>query len=288
MRNKVIITCAVTGSIPTREKHPGLPVAPKEIAESALEAHQAGAAICHIHVREPETGLPSMRYELYEEVFHRIRERSEMLINLTTGAGGRISIDKEGQCDTSRFRTPAERLSHVVRLRPEVCSLDVGTLNFGEFIFANPVSNVEVMAAEIQAAGVKPELEVFDVGHISIAKHLIAKGLIDPPPLFQLCTGIAWGIPATVRNFVAMYENLPEGAVFAGFGIGATEFPMVTQCLLLGGHLRVGFEDNLYLSKGVLAKSNAELVEKAVNIAHFLGKEIASVGEARRILGLGR
>lgn len=286
MKNKVIITCAVTGSIPTREKHPKLPVNPAEIAKSALEAHRAGAAICHIHVRDPETGLPSMKYELYEEVFHRIREGCDMLINLTTGAGGRISVDKHGQCDVSRFRTPEERVAHVVKLKPELCSLDVGTLNFGDFIFANPLANVEVMAGEIQKAGVKPELEVFDMGHISIAKHLIAKGLVDPPPLFQLCMGISWGIPATVRNFVAMHENLPEGAVFAGFGIGATEYPMVTQCVLLGGHLRVGMEDNLYISKGVLADSNAELVEKAAEIARLLGKEIASVEETRQILGL--
>jgi uncharacterized protein (DUF849 family) len=288
MKGKVIITCAVTGSIPTRQQHPGLPITPKEIADSALEAYRAGAAICHIHVRDPETGLPSMKFELYEEVFNRIRERSDMLINLTTGAGGRIFVSRDGKCDISRFFTPMERVAHVVKLKPDLCSLDVGSLNFGDFIFANPVSNVEVMAEEIQKAGVKPELEVFDMGHIGIAKHLIAKGLIDPPPLFQLCMGIPWGIQATVRNFVAMYENLPEGAIFAGFGIGAAEFPMITQCLLLGGHLRVGMEDNLYISKGVLTRGNGELVERAVEIARALGKEIASVNEAKEILGLRR
>ncbi len=286
MKNKVIITCAVTGSIGTREKHPKLPVTPKEIAESAIEAHRAGAAICHIHVRDPETGLPSMEFELYEEVFRRIRDGSNMLINLTTGAGGRITFSKEGHCDLSRLRSPEDRISHVLKLRPELCSLDVGTLNFGDNIFANPISYVEVMAEEMHKAKVKPELEVFDVGHISIAKHLIAKGFIDDPPLFQLCMGVPWGIPATARNFVAMYENLPKGAVFAGFGIGITEFPMVTQCLILGGHLRVGMEDNLYISRGVLADSNAVLVERAADIARLLGKELASIDETRKILAL--
>lgn len=287
MKNKTIITCPITGALSTREQHPKLPVTPQEIAESAIDAHKAGAAICHIHVRDPETGLPSPKYELYEEVFHRIREKCDMLINLTTGAGGRIMVNSEGVCDTSLFMTPQQRVYHVVQLKPDLCSLDVGTLNFGDFIFGNPVSNVEVMAAEIQKAGVKPELEVFDMGHISIARHLIAKGLVKSPPLFQLCMGINWGISATIRNFMAMYENLPGDAIFAGFGVGASEFPMVTQCLILGGHIRVGMEDNLYISKGVLAKSNAELVEKAVKIAALLGKEIASVEETCRILNLG-
>lgn len=288
MKNKVVLTCAVTGSIPTREQHPKLPVTPKEIADSAVEAYKAGAAVCHIHVRDLETGLPSMKYELYEEVFNRIREQSNMLINLTAGPGGRIFVSREGECDVSKFMTPEERVEHVVKLKPDMCSLDVGSLNFGDFICTNPMSNLEVMAAEMQKAGVKPEMEVFDMGHIGIAKYLIEKGLIDAPYLFQLCMGIPWGIAATPRNVLAMCDSLPEGSIFAGFGIGAMAYPIMSQCLLLGGQIRVGMEDNLYLSKGVLAESNAQLVEKAVEIARALGKEPASVEEAKEILQLRR
>ena len=287
--NKIIITLAVTGSIGDKSKHPGLPVTPKEIAESALDACSAGASVVHIHVRDPETTEPSMSFELYEEAVRRIRKTSNMLINLTTGAGARIVPDNAepmGLAPGTTWSTPEKRTVHVVRLKPEICSLDVGSMNFGPRVFANPLPHVEEMAARIKKAGVKPELEVFDLGHVEIARSLIEKGLVEGPPLFQLCLGISWGIPATSKNMLLMREALPSNAIWGGFGVGSTSFPMVAQSTLLGGNVRVGFEDNFYLSPGKPAKSNARLVEKTVAILRALDKEPASPDEAREMLGL--
>ena len=287
--NKIIITLAVTGSIGDKSKHPGLPVTPKEIAESALDACSAGASVVHIHVRDPETTEPSMSFELYEEAVRRIRKTSNMLINLTTGAGARIVPDNGepmGLAPETTWSTPEKRTVHVVSLKPEICSLDVGSMNFGPRVFANPLPHVEEMAARIKKAGVKPELEVFDLGHVEIARSLIEKGLVEGPPLFQLCLGISWGIPATSKNMLLMREALPSNAIWGGFGVGSTSFPMVAQSTLLGGNVRVGFEDNFYLSPGKPAKSNARLVEKTVAILRALDKEPASPDEAREMLGL--
>ncbi len=282
---KVIITVAVIGGISQRSQNPHIPITPKEIAESAIDSAREGAAICHIHVRNPQTQQPSMDFELYREVVERIREKSDILLNLTTGTGARLSYDKGW--DTSKLKSPDERVNHVLKLRPEICSLDVGSINFGQFVFVNLISHVGQMAQLIREAGVKPELEVFDMGHIRIAKHLMSKGLIAYPPLFQICLGVPWGIEATVENLVRMRSSLPPNAIWHALGIGASEYPMVTTSIIVGGHARVGFEDNLYFSKGILAESNAQLVRKTVEIANLLDREVASVKEAKSILGIG-
>src|SRR5512136_417054 len=195
---KLIITAAIIGGITTREKTLDPPMTPKEIADSAIESYHAGAAVCHIHVRDLQTQLSSMKFELYKEVFDRVREKCDMIINLTTGAGGRLLYDPASNTwNTAELKSPEERVEHVVKLKPELCSLDVGTVNFGPRAFINLVSVVEKMAKMIQEVGTKPELEVFDIGHIRIAKHLIRQGLVGDPPLFQLCLGIPWGIDAT-------------------------------------------------------------------------------------------
>lgn len=288
---KTIITVAVTGSIGDKSKHPALPVTPEEIAKSALEASKAGAAMAHIHVRDPETAAPSMAFELYEEVVRRIREASGMLINLTTGAGARIVPDDNdpmGLAPGTTWASPWKRTEHVARLRPELCSLDVGSMNFGPRVFANALPHIEEMARRIKEAGTRPELEVFDMGHVEIAKHLISKGLVAGPPIFQLCLGINWGMPATPKNMLLMREELPADAIWGGFGVGPASFPMAAQSSLLGGNVRVGFEDNFYLGPGMPAKSNAQLVEKTVAILRALDKEPASPDEAREILCLGQ
>jgi uncharacterized protein (DUF849 family) len=290
MSRAVIITCAVTGGAPLSGKNKAVPVAPKEIAESAIAAGKAGAAIAHIHVREPESGRPSMRFELYQEVVDRIRQSgSDILINLTTGAGARFvpgEPDPKVAGDGSTLTRWEERVAHVLRINPDICSLDVGSMNFGEQVFVNTPAHLRSMAAAIKQSGTKPELEVFELGHIRLAKHLIERGLINTPALFQLCLGIPWGAPATPETMLVMRNQLPQGVIWAGFGIGAAQFPMAAQAVLLGGHTRVGLEDNLYLRHGVPAASNAALVEEAVRIIAAFGEHPASPAEASDILQL--
>jgi uncharacterized protein (DUF849 family) len=288
MMEKVILTVSITGSFGDRSV-PGLPITPKEIAESALEAHEAGAAIAHIHVRDVETGKPSMEFKLYDEVVQRIRDRSDMILNLSTGAGARfIPTDKDpiGLAPGSTLCTPQKRIEHVMRLKPEVCSLDVGSMNFGPHVFVNYLPHVEWMAEHVEAGGVKPELEVFDLGHVEIANYLLRTGRVRHPPLFQLCMGVNWGIPATSHHMVMMKQALPLDAIWAGFGIGETAFQMLAQSVLLGGNVRIGMEDTWHLEKGKQAKGNKELVEKAVVILRVLGKEPATSEEARDLLKL--
>ena len=285
---KVVVTSSVTGSFGDNSV-PGLPIAPKEIAESALDAYEAGAAVAHIHVRDVETGKPSMELKLYEEVVQRIRDRSDMILNLSTGAGARfIPTDEDpiGLAPGSTLCTPQKRIEHVIRLKPEICSLDVGSMNFGPHVFVNHLPHVEWMAERIQDAGVKPELEVFDLGHIEIANHLLNTGRVKRPPLFQLCMGVNWGIPGTSYHMVMMSQALPSDAIWAGFGIRETAFYMVAQSVLLWGNVRIGMEDTWYLEKGRRASGNKELVEKAVAILRILGKEPATPGEARELLKL--
>ena len=272
--NKVIITVAVTGSRPTKEMNPAVPYTPAEIADAAVEAHAAGAAIAHIHVRDPQTGAPDSRLELFAEVLDRIRSRCDMLVNLTTSG---LNITGED--------VTAQRLEPV-RLRPELCSLDIGSLNFRDRLFANPPDFGEAAAQRMRAAGVKPEIEVFDTGHIDQAAAMIEQGMFAAPPYFQLCMGVNWGIAATPENLMFMCSKLPPGAQWSVLGVGRAQLTMITLGVLLGGHVRVGFEDNLYLRKGVLAQSNAAFVEQAVGIVQMLQREVATPAEARRILGI--
>lgn len=287
---KVILTCAVTGGDDTAFKHPAVPVTPKQIAEAAIEAAKAGAAIAHIHVRDPKTGKPSMELELYREVVGRIRESStDLIINLTTGPGARFVPADEGvnaAAEGSNLRTPVERVRHIVALRPEICSLDMGSVNFGKGVLINVPKHIEIIAAAIKSAGVKPELEVFDIGHVALALNMISRGLIGPKPVFQAVLGVPWGAPANTETMTLFKTLIPPGSVWAAFGVGRHEFPMVAQSVLLGGHVRVGLEDNLYLDKGVPAKNNTVLVERAVDIVRILGAEIATPTEARNILDL--
>lgn len=270
--------------------NPAVPVTPKQIADEALAARAAGAAVVHIHVRDPETGEPSMELAHYEEVVNRIRDAgSDVLINLTTGAGARYApsdADPMRASKDSTMSTPEKRVEHVLKLKPELCSLDIATMTFPSYAFVNLPAHLERMAKMIQDAGVKPELEVFDLGHVRLASNFVQRGIIRGRPLFQLCLGIPWTAPATSAGMMAMAAELPKDAQWAAFGISSQEFPMVAQAVVLGGNVRVGLEDNLYLSRGVLARSNADLVERAVRIIESIGPAVATPAEARAILGL--
>lgn len=290
MKQPVILTCAVTGGDDTAGRFQAVPVTPEQIAHAAIESCKAGAAIAHIHVRNPETGKPSMELALYREVVDRIRDSgSDVIINLTTGPGARFvpSDTETNQAQPgSNLRPPLERVQHIVALKPDICSLDMGTLNFGKGALINVPSHVETIAAAIRSAGVKPELEVFDTGHIALALDMIRRGLLDDKPLFQMVMGVPWGAPATTEVLAAMKSMLPQGAEWAAFGVGRSQFPMVAQALVLGGHIRVGLEDNLYIAKGELAPDNASLVRKAANIVDLIGSRLATPAEARTMLGI--
>ena len=294
MNRNVIVSCAVTGSGASVDKHPAIPVTPKEIAAAAIEAAKAGAAIAHIHVREPDSGKSSRRVELYREVVSRIRESNvDVIINLTTGMGGDLFLGPDDEpmnfSDNTDCVGMMERIKHVEELLPEICSLDCGSFNYaeGDYVYISTPNMLEQGARRLQEIGVKPELEVFELGHISFTKHLIAQGLLDDPPLFQVCLGIRWAAEANTASFKTMVDALPEGCNWAGFGTSAMEMPMVAQAVLLGGNIRVGLEDNLYLEKGVFA-SNGQLVERACNIVHRMGCTIQTPSEARQTLGLKR
>ena len=291
MARPVIVACAVTGSADSTAMNPAVPVTPEQIANEAIAANKAGAAIAHIHVRNPDTGKASTKIKYYEEVVNRIRDSgSPVIINLTTGPGGRFVPDPKAPMTagkSSAMFTAEERVAHVVKLKPDICSLDVATMNFGEWSMVNSPAILREMAVMIQDAGVKPELEVFDTGHVQLAAQMCANGEIsDPKPLFQLCLGISWGAPASTAAMTLMRDLLPENAVWASFGISRQEMPMVGTATLLGGHCRVGLEDNLYISRGKLASGNAELVDHAVGIVQSLGEEVATVDQACEMLGL--
>ncbi len=292
MNTEVIVTCAVTGAGDTVGKHPAIPVTPKQIADAAIEAAKAGAAIAHIHVRDPKTGKGARDVALYREVVERVRGSGvDVIVNLTGGMGGDLEIGK-GE-EPMRFGAATDlvgaltRLAHVEELMPEMCTLDCGTLNFGDgdAIYVSTPAQLRAGAKRIKELGVKPELEVFDTGHLWFAKKMLAEGLLAEPPLFQICLGIPWGAPADTASMKAMRDALPPGANWAGFGIGRMQMPMVAQAVLLGGNARVGLEDNLYLEKGVFA-SNGSLVERAVAIIALLGGRALTPAEARRKLGL--
>lgn len=289
---KTIVTCAVTGNLTRPEQHPGLPITPEQIATASLDAARAGAAVVHIHVRDPQTGSPSMDIALYEDVINRIRaENSDLIINLTTGPGGRFIPSDENPriaaAGTTLMR-PEDRVEHILRLRPDICSLDLNTMNSGGDVVINTPKNVKRMAAVIREAGVKPELEIFDSGDMHLARDLINEGVLDGPGLWTFVMGVKYGFSASPETLLYARNLLPAGAMWAAFGVGRFEFPMVAQAWLAGGHVRVGLEDNIYISKGVLAQSNAVLVERAQDIVLSLGGQLASAAEAREILGLNR
>ena len=291
MNSEVIVTCAVTGAGDTVGKHPAVPVTPQQIADAAIEAARAGAAVAHIHVRDPKTGKGSRDPRLYREVVERIRASSvDVIINLTAGMGGDFELgekDPKIAGPNTDLVGPLERLIHVEELLPEICTLDCGTLNFGDgnLIYISTPTYLREGAKRIRELGVKPELEVFDTGHLWFAKQLLKEGLLVDPPMFQFCLGIPWGAPADTVSMKAMKDHLPPNAIWAGFGIGRMQMPMVAQAVLLGGHVRVGLEDNLYLDKGVFA-SNGQLVERAIKIIELMGARAVSPAEARRKLGL--
>ncbi|MFB4203505.1 3-keto-5-aminohexanoate cleavage protein [Arhodomonas sp. KWT2] len=289
MNRDVIISCAVTGAGDTPGKHPGVPVTPAAIAKAAVEAARAGAAIAHIHVRDPDTGAPSHDPALYREVVERVRAAdTDVVLNITAGGGGDWVPSAE---DPSRggpgtsLQTPAERHAPVAELRPEICTLDCGTYNAGDAVYLSTAPWLREQAGLIQASGVKPELECFDLGQVRFARQLVSEGLIDGDPLFQLCLGIPWGAEADPETMLAMRNKLPANASWTAFGIGRLQMPMAAQSVLLGGHVRVGLEDNLYLDKGVFA-SNAQLVERAAGIITRLGARAVTPMDARRMLGL--
>jgi uncharacterized protein (DUF849 family) len=286
---EVFITCAVTGSADSVSKNPNVPVTPAQIAASALEAHAAGAAIVHLHVRDPQSGMASRDPGLFREVVDRIRsENHSVLLNLTGGMGGDILFGPEQEPLAFRAGTdfvgPQERIAHVLDLVPEIGSLDCGSLNFDEQLYGTTPGFLRSMARAYQRKHIRPELEVFELGHIELAKQLLADGLIDQPPLFQLCLGIKYGAPATSEAMKAMRDALPPGSHWSAFGLGRMQMPMVAQAVLLGGNVRVGLEDNLYLDKGILA-TNAQLVARARSIIELLGVRVLTAAETRGLLG---
>ena len=271
---KKIISVAVVGSHPTKEMNPAVPYSPKEIAEAAIESHRAGAAIVHVHVRDPETGVPNSRLELFAEVVDRVRQKCDILINLTTSG---LNIPGKDVIE--------ERLEPV-SLKPDICSLDVGSMNFGTRVFLNPPEWGRAAAQRMLEAGVKPEIEVFDAGHVRQARVLIDEALFAPPPFVQICMGAGWGIEASPENLLFMKNLLPPDVPWSVLGVGRHQIPMITMAIILGGHMRVGFEDNIYLRRGELLSSNAAMVEIAASLIGQLQHEVATPDDARRILAI--
>jgi uncharacterized protein (DUF849 family) len=291
MTGKTIISCAVTGNQTRPEQHPGIPVTPQQIAEAAIGAARAGAAIAHIHVRDPETARGSMRLDLYKEVVDRIRDSgSDVLINLTTGEGGRFVPSEDEPrlaAPNTTLAHPLKRVEHIAALKPDICSLDFNTMNSSNGqIVVNTPGNVRKMAEVIIAAGVKPELEVFDSGDIHIAKAMIEDGVLPGKPFFQIVCGVKWGCDASVETLAYMKSLLPSNAIWSAFGISRMEFPILAASYLLGGQVRVGMEDNVYIRRGELVRDNAQLVEQAVKQLDIFGAEPATPAEARQMLAL--
>ena len=293
MNREVFITCAVTGSGATQDRSPHVPRSPRQIADSAIEAAKAGAAIVHCHVRDPETGAPSRRLDYYREVTERIRDSgTDVVLNLTAGMGGDIvtgppesplPLSEEG----TDLAGASERMAHIRDCLPEICTLDCGTMNFAEadYVMMNTPGMLQEMGRQMTALGVKPEVEAFDTGHLWYAKQLVKDGVLEGPALVQLCMGVPWGAPDDLNTFLAMVNNVPEGWTFSAFSLGRNQMPFVAAAVLAGGNVRVGLEDNLFLEKGVLA-TNAQLVEKAATIVETLGARVIGPAEVREKLGL--
>lgn len=290
MRNKVVITCAVTGNLTTPEQTPHLPITPEEIAEACLGAAEAGAAVAHIHVREPGTGRPSMELEYYRDVVARIRARNRRLIlNITTGPGGRFvpsEDDPKVAGPGTTLVAPEVRVAHIPVLKPEICTLDLNTMNSGGQVVINTPANVRRMARVIREAGVKPEIELFDSGDIALMHDLLRDGTLTGPSVASIVMGVKYGFQPTPETVLYARDMLPPDTEFTVIGTGRSSFPMVAQSVLAGGHARTGLEDAVMLARGVLAPSNAAMVEKARRIIEELGAEAASPDEARAIFGL--
>ena len=291
MNFEVVITCAVTGAGDTVGKSNKVPITPKEIANAAIGAAKAGATSVHLHVRDPETGQGSRDPKLFKEAVDRVRDdEHDVIINLTAGMGGDWVLNPNKLTEPgpgTDMISAEERLAHVKECMPEICSIDCGTMNFGNGneIYISTPPFLREMAQLTQKWGVKPELEVFDLGHIRFAKEMIKEGLIDEPPLFQICLGIPWGAEQSVDTMKVMKDHLPANCFWAGFGISRMQMPMVAAAVTLGGNVRVGLEDNLYLEKGVLA-SNADLVTKAKGIVELMGAKVLTPEEARKKFNL--
>ncbi|WP_457583874.1 3-keto-5-aminohexanoate cleavage protein [Ensifer canadensis] len=293
MNREVFITCAVTGSGDTVSKSSHVPITPKQIAEAAVEAAKAGAAVIHCHVRDPETGAPSRRLDLYREVTDRIRSADiDIVLNLTAGMGGDLVFGNvESPLPVNdKFTDMAgatERVAHVAECLPEICTLDCGTMNFslGDYVMTNTPSMLREMARQMTALGVRPEIEAFDTGHLWFAKQLAEEGLIEDPVLIQLCMGIPWGAPDDLNTFMAMVNNVPSSWTFSAFSIGRNALAYPAAAVLAGGNVRVGLEDNLYIGKGQLA-TNGQLVEKAVGVIEGMGAKIIGPDEVRKKLKL--
>ncbi|MCL7748982.1 3-keto-5-aminohexanoate cleavage protein [Halalkalibacter alkaliphilus] len=289
MQKKILLTAAVTGAGDTTKKSSHVPVTPKEIAEAAIASAKAGATVAHVHARDPETEGISHNVNHYREIVDRIREsETDVIINITSGGGGdfipSLATPAAGG-DGTDMQTPEERHKPVGELLPEMCTLDCGSVNFGDMIYLSPTDWLRQQAKLVQESGVKPELECFDTGHIRFAKQLIEEGLVDGDPMFQFCLGIPWGADADVETMLYMKSRLPENAHWSAFGIGRMQMPIMLQTAMLGGNVRVGLEDNLYLDKGVFAR-NDQLVEKAVNLISSNGIGIMTPQEARKQYGL--
>jgi uncharacterized protein (DUF849 family) len=293
MNREVFITCPVTGSGGTQDRSPHVPRSPKEIAASAIEAAKAGAAIVHCHVRDPETGKPSRRVDLYREVTERIRDAdTDVVINLTAGMGGDLIV---GPPETplplldagTDMASAAERVEHVAECLPEICTLDCGTMNFAEadYVMTNTPGMLRAMGKMMTDLDVRVEIEAFDTGHLWFAKQLEKEGIIKSPVLVQLCMGVPWGAPDDLHTFMAMVNNVPKDWHFSAFSLGRNEMPYVAAAVLAGGNVRVGLEDNLYLDKGVLA-TNAQLVERAVQIIENMGATVLTPAKVREKLQL--
>ncbi len=296
MNWEVFVTCAVTGAGDTVARSGHVPVTPAQIADSAIAAARAGAAVAHIHVRDPDTGKGARDPQLYREVVERVRAADvDVVLNLTAGMGGDLVLGGPERPlptdpDGTDMAGAAERLAHVAELRPEICTLDCGTMNFaagGDYIMANTPAMLRAMAEQVRALGVKPELEVFDTGHLVFVEELIRDGLIDDPPLIQLCMGIPYGAPDDPSTLLALVNRLPANAIFSAFSIGRMQLPYTALAPIVGGNVRVGLEDNLYLQRGHLA-TNAELVERAVAILEALNVRVLGPGEVRERLALRR
>lgn len=290
MNDKTILSCAVTGNITSPTQNPNQPVTPAEIAQAAIDANKAGAAIIHIHVRDLETTEGSMDIGLYKEVVDRIGESgSDLIINLTTGEGGRfIPTDDNPRVAApgSTLCRPELRVAHVKELKPEICTLDFNTMNSGTRTVINTPRNVEVMANVINEVGTRPEIEIFDSGDLNMAKDFIKRGVLKEPAMFQMVLGVPWGAAANYETLVYLASQLPADCIWGAFGIGRSAFPMLALSYIMGGHVRVGMEDSVYIEKGELVKNNAQLVKKGVGIIESLGGTIATPTEARAILGL--